>query len=470
MSRTGYSLGNASLPEEWHGAVFDTLSQADSSHLKASQDIYGGVSAVRSTNAEYGRQRDTVHQHFVQKLANTHELVSELSSKIHSVKKCAQHCEWSLKQLQSASQALATPISICQKRLQLRSKLPRREQVQDAFQEALHREDQELEAAKARYTTAVIATKRTIQDLRMRQQDLEDDLRDKQHGLKLDNTCVDKKVLKDAFPSNLDKCYNRTGTAWGTVAGVPRMKTPSVVGTSPGFQQEQMRQSATRSNIEKATRTEEAAQSRAAESTMLLETTSRILKEAHRQTQVEMANKVEHTEVLRQELLKQQRATLSKISALQKYLGLTDEKLQAIEKPLTANALRDRIRSAKVRREAISDHVSEALHDQQRALQGKKLELQSQTAVMKQTLDELLCMARQLAEDIEEKDQALTIDRACAGVKNPAHSTLGYGFARIGGGQRHLSDTGSSKMRQTPTGLRASSLPETPRIMSSRLP
>jgi len=458
------------LPEDWQGAVFDSLSQAGSSHIKASQDIYGGMSVVRSANAEYGKQRDTVHQHFVQKLANTHELVSLLSSKIHSVTKCTQHSEWSLKQLQTAHQALAGPTSICTRRLELRSRLPRRERVQDAFQEALQYEERELQAAKARFSTAISATQRVIKELMMRKEDLKEDLLDKQHGLNLDNACVDKKALSATFPRQLDKCYNRSGISFATVAGTPRMKTPSVVGESAGFQQEKARQKLTQTNVEQALRIEEAARIRCAENTSLLEATSRALKDAHRSTQAEMAAKVEHTEVFRQELLKQQKTTLGKVAELQKYLGLTAEKLEAIEKPLTANETRERIRSSKVPREAISDHVSEALHEQQRALQGKKMQLQSQTAVMKQTLEELLAMTRQLAEDIEEKDQALAIDRACAGVKNPAHSTLGYGFARVGGGQRHLSDTGSSKMRQTPTGLRASAVPATPRIMSSRVP
>eukprot|EP00443_Scrippsiella_acuminata_P016004 CAMPEP_0115232788 /NCGR_PEP_ID=MMETSP0270-20121206/33945_1 /TAXON_ID=71861 /ORGANISM="Scrippsiella trochoidea, Strain CCMP3099" /LENGTH=447 /DNA_ID=CAMNT_0002647489 /DNA_START=110 /DNA_END=1453 /DNA_ORIENTATION=- len=440
------------MPEEWQGSVVTNLSHADSSHRQAADNIFGGITTVRSTNAEHSRQRDSVHSHFAQKICNTQELAQQLSTRIHSVKKTTQHTEWSLSKLQAAMQALASPTEACKNRLHLRQKLPKRERVFDSFQEALLREERELQLAKQRYNVAIADTQRVLRELQTRQQELEHDLRDKRHALSLDHACIDKKTMETVFPSQLDKCYSRKG---GTpIKGVlPELATVGTPGETPpetdGREQERTRQKYSLRNIDQALGTEDAARARWAETSDLLAATQKALSAAHKATQSEMASKVEHTEVLRQELVKQSKATSQKISDMQKYMGLATDKLMAIEKPLSANAQRERIRSCRTPREAICDQVSEALHSQMHALQGKKLQLQSQASTMQDTLHELEHTNRMLIDDIADKEKALAIDRSCAGVKNAAHSSYSYGFAKVGQGQRQFADTASSMMRQT---------------------
>merc|ERR1719362_1850171 len=102
-------------------------------------------------------------------------------------------------------------------------------------------------------------------------------------------------------------------------------------------------------------------------------------------------------------------------------------------------------------REAITDEVTEALHDQLTALQGKKMQLQSQVAALQASMDELNSHRQHLLDDIADKDRALAIDRGCASGKKEAHGLHSFGFGKVGQGQSHNAETASSWNRQMPS-------------------
>jgi len=195
-------------------------------------------------------------------------------------------------------------------------------------------------------------------------------------------------------------------------------------------------------------RTEQAVKERWQQTADLLDKCQAASSSSFKTTQAEMGAKVEHTELLKQELLKQSKLTEQKILETQKTLSMLGEKLNFIEKPMSANVQRAKMRGQRTPREAASDEVTEALHSQQHALQGKKLQMQTQAAALQAVLDELHSTRRSLLEDIADKDRALNIDRACAAAKNDAHSNFAFGFSKVGQGQRHFADTASSKTRQ----------------------
>lgn len=436
-------------PSEWQGSVASQLASADMSKKQAADTMREGMLTVRSTNHERSVHRDSVHSSFSQKIANTKEMAQMLSTKIHSVSKSIEQSEWSLKRLQDVLKALAEPLDLCRRRLQLRQQLPRRERVCDSFQEALQKEERDLLAAKSAYTQAINDTQRLIRELQKRKEELEADLRDKKHAQHLDTMCVDRKA-REKFSFTLDKSYSRKGT--GSPKGLPELSsTPrsDYMESSAGHEQERQRQIATLGNLEQASKTQELARHRWSETGVLIESTNKALQNAHKSTQAELAAKVEHTEVLREELVKQGSHTSKKIAELQNTLGTTTEKLEAIDVPLTANRNREGIRSHRSAREAHLDQVGEALHGQQQALQTKKWQLQSQSMSMQTTLDELTRTYKLLQEDIADKTKALQIERACASVKNDAHGNFSFGFARVGTGQKHLADTASSRGRQS---------------------
>lgn len=437
----------STMPEEWKAAVVTNLSTADSSHQKAVDNMQTGMLAVRATNAEQGKHRDHVHAHFTQKIANTKELVQQLSSRISSMQKTIQHTEWSLKRLEEAKQLLVSPLEVCRKRLELREKLPRRERVADPFQDALHQEEKEILAAKGRYMQAISDTQRNLRELKQKQQDLEVDLRDKKHAQHLDTMCVDKKARDVHFPTKLDKSYDRQG-------GVPvKQPLPELTGgreaDTPGREQERYRQKSTLHSVEAALASESSARTRWADTSNLMDATSKIVKAAYNNSQAELAKKVEHTEVLTEELIKVSKCTSQKMAGLANSLNLAQEKIMGIDKPISANLHREQIRSRRAPREAHLDQVSEALHGQQQMLQSKKMSLQSQAGSMHAALNELGHTNKMLLDDIADKTRALEIERSCAAVRNNAHGGFAYGFSRVGTGQKHLADTATSKMRQT---------------------
>lgn len=442
--------GAGALPDEWQASVVGNLAQADGNHRQAARDMLDGMSTIRSTNAEHGRQRDTVHSHFAQKIRNTEELAQQLATRIRCNKVSIEHSEWSLQKLKAALQALSAPIELCKSRIMMREKRPKRERIFDSFQEALLHEEKELQAAKQRILEAIADTQRHLKTLMQHREDLSADLNDKRHALSLDSMCVDKKAVDILSPSKLDKCYNRRGTpvkmVLPEILGSPRETPPGP--ETDGRQQERQRQQATFKHLELAMRAEQAVKERWQQTSDLLDKCQAATAAAFKATQGEMGAKIEHTELLKQELLKQGKLTDQKIAETQKTLGHLSDKLNFIEKPMSANVQRSKIRGQRTPRESASDEVTEALHIQQHALQGKKLQLQTQAVALQAVLDELLKTHRTLQEDIDDKDRALNIDRSCAAAKNDAHSHLSFGFSKVGQGQRHFADTASSKMRQ----------------------
>mmetsp|Transcript_21391 Transcript_21391/g.45756 ORF Transcript_21391/g.45756 Transcript_21391/m.45756 type:complete len:461 (-) Transcript_21391:102-1484(-) len=435
---------------DWQGSVVQNLTTADSTHKQASAHMVAGLLTVRSTNSEHGKQRDAVHSMFAKKILNTQELCQLLSSRIHSVKKTIQHTEWSRGKLRDAIEGIKEPINVCKTRLELRQTLPRREKVSDAFQDALLQEERDLQATKRKLVTALGDSDNLLRMLTTKLQELEMDLRDKKHSQKLDHMCIDKKVRDLHMPTTLDKCYSR-GSATPAEPALAELvsdaSAPASARETIGRSKERNRQSDTMHNLEQALAAEDTAKHRWAETSLLLEVCQKTIAKAAQFTQAEMAAKVEHTEVLRQELLKQQRATNHKAEDLKKYLGLTTDKLQAIEKPLSCNATRERIRGGRTPREDIADQVSEALTQQLHALKGKKMQLETQTIAMHDTLRDLHSTQRSLQEDIADKDRAIAIERQCASLRKEAHGTHSFGFSKVGQGQRHFADTAASMMR-----------------------
>mmetsp|Transcript_15464 Transcript_15464/g.42674 ORF Transcript_15464/g.42674 Transcript_15464/m.42674 type:complete len:461 (-) Transcript_15464:120-1502(-) len=442
--------GAGALPEEWQASTVGNLSQADGTHRQADRDMVDGVLAIRQTNAERNRQRDTVHSQFAQKIRNTEELAQQLNTRLRCNKVSLEHCEWSLGKLNTALQALRAPTELCKSRILMRDKRPKRERVYDPFQEALLNEEKALQAAKQKFMEAIADTQRHVKMLMQHREELTADLNDKKHALYLDSTCVDKKAIDRLAPLNLDRSYNRKSMSI-------KMVVPEILGTprdSPetaGRAQERDRQKATFKNIEAAMRAEQATKERWQQTADLLDKVQAAIADAFRTTQTEMGAKIEHTELLKQELAKQGKLTDQKIAETQKTLNIVTEKLNALEKPIVANAQRTNIRGHRTAREAINDEVSEALHNQQHALQAKKMQLQAQANALMAAINELNTARGQILEDIADKDRALAIDRSCAAAKNDAHGNLSYGFAKVGQGQRHFADTASSKMRQMPT-------------------
>jgi len=200
--------------------------------------------------------------------------------------------------------------------------------------------------------------------------------------------------------------------------------------------------------VEIATKLENSARQRWKYNADVLERTAKVVQAAAKATQVEMGAKIEHTELLRQELVKQRRATEQKMAQTQKCMNMTSDKMCFLEKPMSAGSRRAQIRGLRTPRESTSDEVSEALQQQQYALQSKQMQLRGQVESMRSTLNELGDTHATLSEDVAFKEHALSIDRTCAAARKTAHAYQSYGFSKVGQGQKHFSDTASSRMRQ----------------------
>jgi len=432
----------STTPDEWHNSVVSNMSHASGAHTQAVANMAVSMSTIRSTNTEYGLQRDDVHGKFSQKIKNTEELRNQLKTRLLCNRKAAESSDWSLKKLKEAVHALAAPMELVNQRLAMREKRPKRERVYDGFQEALVNEGKELQAAKSVLINAIADTERHLKGLFQLRVELESDAHDKQHSLTVDMRCIDKALSPQ---TNFDKCYGRKSPTLKMVLpevlGVPQNETN-------GLASERSRQNATLRCLQAATSAEEASKKRCQETSVLLLTTEKAVSTAFKATQAEMASRVQKTEALKQDLISQSKATDSKIAETLKCFKLIQEKLDFLEQPMSSNMRRSAARSGRTPRESITDQVSEALHAQHHALQGKKLQLQTQLTALESALAELDSSRRILFEDIADKDRALAIDRECAGCKNPAHMNYSFGHGKLGAGHRIFSDTASSKVRQ----------------------
>lgn len=433
-------------PDDWHSSVFTSISSAGNTHSQADALLSSSMQAIRMSNSEHNRHRDAVNGHLSQKVENTKELVSQLSTRIRSIKTTIDHSQWSMQNLQHAQKLLEEPVEICRMRKAWRLKRPKKEQVPDAFQEALHEEERTLEREKYNMNDAITDTQKLIRALTSDLDQLEADLKDKQHAMQIDSLCKDKIKAVEHGNAKLDKSY--------TGGPVPLKEVlPEILGTprkldTGGRVNERQRQKGTLISIERALRLEDQAKQRWQATTALVDHSKSITSNAIKRTQMEMGSKIADTEILRQELTKQLKRTEQKIVEANKILGLTTGKLAQLEKPTTGNAERQRIRGTRTPREAIADEVSEALSLQQSGLQEQKISLGRQVSNIHAALEELESTKRQLMEEIANKEKALEIDRACAAAKNTAHGHYSYGHSKVGDGQRIFSDTSSSMKRR----------------------
>lgn len=302
---------------------------------------------------------------------------------------------------------------------------------------------------KKKMSEAIADTQQQMENLLRARQTLTVDLQEKERSLGIDNMCVHKKA-RDLLTPRLDKSYSRQPVQ-------PKVVLPEVSGTprenaeTDGRRKERIRQQETLRDIEMAMQIEQAAKDQWQKTASLLHGAARGVVKSHKHTQTEMGVRIEHTELLKHELLKQSKNLDQKVADTHKKLKLVLERLQMLEKPIAANMQRTGHRGQKMHREAIADEVTEALHDQLNALHGKKMQLQSQAAALHASMDELNSHKQHLLDDIADKDQALAIDRSCASGKKEAHGLHSFGFAKVGQGQSQFSETASSWNRQMPS-------------------
>jgi len=448
-------------PNEWQNSVVSNLSHADGTHQRAVDTLTCNMDTMRRTNAEYNRVRDQTHDQFFQKIENTKELVQQLKTRILSVSKTIEHSDWSHSKLSTASTSLREPIELNRSRLVTREKRPKRELVNDSFQEALVNEHQELQTAKYSLNESILDTQRIISELKGVREDLLADCAHKEHSLELDRQCAERKKAYEVGHTKLDKAYNRHGVPLKAILpeilGHPGLFTDGsstsrgeaiVRGATEGRNQERMRQHSTLKLIETALRLEHAAKDRWSMTNQLLAKWRQAADFAHKNTQMEMGAKIERTELMRQELIKQRKTIEQKMDHGKKVMTALTEKINFIEQPITATLERGKIRNRRTEREHIPDEVSEALQDQMQSLQHRRAELKEQAASARRAIEELDRARKQLMEDIEDKDRSIGVDRSCAAMKNGAHSDYSYGFAKMGQGQTHMADTAASKKRQ----------------------
>merc|ERR1719337_514837 len=122
--------------------------------------------------------------------------------------------------------------------------------------------------------------------------------------------------------------------------------------------------------IERVLRLEDQSKQRWQATSSVLDQCKASTANALKRTQMEMGTKIADTEILRQELSKQQKQILQKIAEAKRIQGLAKEKLTSIVKPMTANVERNRIRVLRTPRESLHDEVTEALNTQLSGLEA----------------------------------------------------------------------------------------------------
>lgn len=247
-------------------------------------------------------------------------------------------------------------------------------------------------------------------------------------------------------PRKLDRSYARGAVA----VKVPLAETMSGGSDmdTQGRSLERSRQEATLRSVDVAANAEDAAHERWAKNNQVFDTCAKTTKAARKKTEMEMGDKIHHTEVLKQDLIVHSKKTAQKMAQVQKHLGLTAEKISALEATQSACQQRLQARSERPSREHIADEVTEALHNQQRVLDQKRYQLEQEMRGMNTMMEDLGQQRVKIVRDINSKDGALQVDRGCAGTNNLADTCLSFGHSKISQGQRSFADTTSSKMRQ----------------------
>lgn len=354
--------------------------------------------------------RDDVQTGLVMKMGGTNDLAKGLQDRLFSVEDTTRNTGLSLLSLRRARQSYWAPLSVVEKRLELRKGRPLQELLRDDLQDALELEHRFLVSARQELAGAICTTKDYLATLDATKNDLLEDLHHKRQSRRIDRTC---------FLDGGRRTPDADRLVLPTLAEVHHYGLPpSPKGADPGTgpMNDEQRNTNTRVLIGRAIRAEEETIHVCNKNgaTILRIKGAAAIAEAN--TSACLSKRVEEYREMKKRLDNQVVETESMMCSAERSLQKCRQRLHTHQAPLDILSKQLALREGRAHTEHIRDGVHERLEDHLDGIKQSAKVLVDQVDGTQDLLDRLIVTRKKLVEDLRCKMVAMRIDEACVKV------------------------------------------------------
>jgi hypothetical protein len=383
------------------------LAKQAAKHVLEDDAMHGG-----DMDAEISKTITKVQHTIKKKMGHTDDLIRGLEDRIESVEGTIRQCGECLFSLQRAYRSKFAPLSVCERRLEIRKARPAEELEKDKCQECLEVERKTLLKTRQVLSQMMDKLKECLVTLDRAKGDLMEDLRHKRHSLRINRSCFHS--ARKPRPEKEDAGGSVTKTAGGE-----RLVLPAVRDAAPPteeYLQTKQHDNNTRALMEKALRLEEDSVRLMNEGDRAMLQTTQECNEASGRARATLSRWVSEVTALKQQLEAQLRDTDDTIAQTDNALQKTKARVVLHEKPLRTLDQQLSARSQRATKKDSRDPVRNEMVWEIETLQKSVQCHMGKFEATAKILEQLKTSKKQLQDDIRLKAAALKIDDACLRV------------------------------------------------------
>lgn len=369
-----------------------------------------------------GEKRQQVNLTIKRKIAATEDMTKTLEERVSRVEDSIRQAGECMFQLQRAHRAKAAPLSVCERRLELRAARPGQERVVDQCQAALEAERRTLEDSRGELLRLAGDAAQSLLRLDAVKGELVRDLQAKRQSLRMDRSCI---------------------SARKPISG-QETRLPSLQATDQRQAASARRATAADAGmlIARAVRAEEDSLRLCTESDAFMRRSHRACGDAAAKSQASLQHRIQEISMLKKNLEAQKAETEEAIGKTElalaknrKNLDLYDQPLRAVSAQLATTGSG----AAGGGQEPLGPH-RHALEGQLELLQQGARELEGKCKAGEELLERLRASKGQTLEDLRCKAAAKAIDDHC--MKVTARKAMGLDVSSLPSAQLQSRETG----------------------------
>lgn len=371
-------------------------------------------------------QYQNVQRNFNKKIGVTRKLKEQVDVRVQSMAQAGRAVQRCLTELLETKHSLDGPRQLCSWRLEQRAMRPARELIRDNLEIALEEEHEALLKGQRLLQLKADQTEGLLSQLQSLHRELKSDGEYKAGSMSIDKQCVDTKHQTWPGTARVSLGLNHWTACEvpevpQTAALPPLIATHSADGTHKTSMvhkancehEELMRQEDTLMRIRHARDLERDAEDYREQAEEVRRQVLASTKGALKRVQEEMRKRIAATQAMKKRVEFLVSETKARIGLLTQSMTRTGSQMQSHAEPLHLCAIRESIRSRRVKHEDIADPVASAMDEHKIHLKQNHDELEECRQNEVEMLQDLENMRHQLESDLRDKVEALSIDVRC---------------------------------------------------------
>eukprot|EP00760_Papus_ankaliazontas_P001180 PhM_4_TR10411/c0_g1_i2/m.73086/K18628/TEKT1; tektin-1 len=398
---------NRRASEAWCGQTTGIIELSNAQRSRARNLKETSAKEAETARVNTNNMINDVNEKLLKKVTEATQLLTKLRQGTDALQAENNRLTESRRNANALLNHLLRPLRKCEKRQTVRSQRPARENIEDTVEKSLTKEKQELTNAIQVLTEIVQKCDRQLEAMHKAQQQLEDDMNDKEAAIAVDKECLGLST-QPVSPPKISR------------ANDPSVRPPpGIHGAAEGP-----------NGITKSTRlpvqwkeSSNVLLSRSKEliniSLDLRTSISVVVKKVNETQQMTCANveeclrkKVQVTTQLHQKLSKQRLTLNSDIENLRDQREKVLLELGDLNGPVDVVSRRLELRRTRPSREQVRDAVEEALESEYSTLVASINKLKKKLAGIDAEIEGLLRAQQEVTLDLEDKSRALELDQA----------------------------------------------------------